>query len=54
MKLPENKETKALDIINKITAIRDKVRQIIEIYGIVHSICRKKSNNLGFKMPESK
>lgn len=53
-KIARKKETKALDMINERTAIGDKVRQKLRFMLLVHNTQRKKSNILGFIMPENK
>lgn len=50
----KKKETKALDKINERTVIRDKVRQKLRFMLLVHNTHRKKSNILGFILPENK
>lgn len=41
-KIARNKETKALNIINEITAIRDKVRQKLRFMLLVHNAHSKR------------
>lgn len=48
------KKTEASDIINEITVIRNKVRQKLRFMPLVYNTHRKKSNILGFIVPENR
>lgn len=53
-KIPGNKETKTLNVISEITVIRDKIRQKLRFVLLVQNTHGKKSNILGFIMPENR
>lgn len=53
-KIVGNKETKGPNTIKEIIAIKDKVRQKLRFMVLVHNTHKKKSNSLGFIMPENR